>query len=98
MTSLENRPILALTMGDPVGVGPEIMVKAPSAPRTSQGCRPLVLGALPALDRARLLLDPALKIRLADRPEAGRYRLGALDLMGPAQLSPQALEYGHPPP
>jgi 4-hydroxythreonine-4-phosphate dehydrogenase len=98
MASLENRPILALTMGDPVGVGPEIMVKALSDARIYQGCRPLVLGDLPALDRARLLLDPALKIRLADRPEAGRYRLGTMDLMALSQLSPKDLEYGRPTP
>ncbi len=98
MANPDNRPILALTMGDPVGVGPEIMVKALSDARVYQVCRPLVLGDLPALDRARLLLDPALKIRLADRPEAGRYRLGTMDLMALSQLSPKDLEYGHPTP
>ena len=72
MTKSPARPILALTMGDPVGVGPEIIVKVLADAHIYRVCRPLVLGDLPALERARLALDPAMKIRLADRPGAGR--------------------------
>jgi 4-hydroxythreonine-4-phosphate dehydrogenase len=93
-----SRPILALTMGDPVGVGPEIIVKALADARIYQVCRPLVLGDLPALERARRALDPALKINLADRPGAGRYQSGTIDLMALSQLAPPDLEYGRPTP
>ena len=87
MTESTVRPILALTMGDPVGVGPEIIVKALVDARIYQVCRPLVLGDLPALERARLALDPALKIHVADRPAAGRYQHGTMDLMPLSQLA-----------
>jgi 4-hydroxythreonine-4-phosphate dehydrogenase len=92
------RPILALTMGDPVGVGPEIIVKTLADARIYQVCRPLIIGDLPALERARLALDPALKIHLADRPGAGRYQSGTLDLMALSQLKSHDLEYGRPTP
>jgi 4-hydroxythreonine-4-phosphate dehydrogenase len=92
------RPILALTMGDPVGVGPEILVRALSDARIYQVCRPLVLGDLGALERARLALDPALKIHLAASPEEGRYQLGTMDLAPLSQLPPEDLEYGRPTP
>ena len=98
MTESTVKPILALTMGDPVGVGPEIIVKALVDARIYQVCRPLVLGDLSALERARLALDPALKIHLADRPAAGRYQQGTLDLMPLSQLAPADLEYGRPTP
>ena len=98
MTESTVKPILALTMGDPVGVGPEIIVKALADARTYQVCRPLVLGDLPALERARLALDPALKVHLADRPAAGRYQLGTLDLMPLSQLALRDLEFGRPTP
>jgi 4-hydroxythreonine-4-phosphate dehydrogenase len=96
MTAATVRPILALTMGDPVGVGPEIIVKTLADARIYQVCRPLVLGDLPALERARRALDPALKIQLADRPGAGRYQSGTIDLMALSQLAPHDLEYGRP--
>ena len=96
MASPKIRPILALTMGDPVGVGPELLIKALSDARIYQVCRPLVLGDLSALERARLALDPALKLHLPDAPQAGRYRLGTIDLAALSQLRPEDLEYGRP--
>ncbi len=98
MTAATVRPILALTMGDPVGVGPEIIVKTLADARIYQVCRPLVIGDLPALERARQALDPALKIHLADRPGVGRYQSGTIDLMALSQLAPHDLEYGRPTP
>ena len=41
MAPPEMRPILALTMGDPVGIGPEIIVKALADSQIYQVCRPL---------------------------------------------------------
>ena len=96
--SEKQRPILALSMGDPVGVGPEIIVKALADASIYQLCRPLVLGDYPALERAVLSLSPALAIHLAERPEAGRYKAGTLDLMVLSQLPPRDLKFGHPTP
>ncbi|NMJ40129.1 4-hydroxythreonine-4-phosphate dehydrogenase PdxA [Roseomonas sp. JC162] len=50
---------LAITMGDPAGIGPEIIVKACTAlaPRIAEGAlRLLVIGSGPALERARALV------------------------------------------
>ena len=96
MAPTQSRPLLALTMGDPVGVGPEIIVKALADAQIYQICRPLVLGDFPALERARLCLDPALTIHLAEHPEVGRYKAGTMDLMVLSQLKLRDLEYGRP--
>ena len=88
MAPPEMRPILALTMGDPVGIGPEIIVKALADSQIYQVCRPLVLGDFPALERARLELSPAANIHLAERPELGRYKAGTMDLMPLSELKP----------
>lgn len=78
---------LALTMGDPAGVGPEIIVKAWSALRTS-GPRFLVVG-----DRDLLAAAPdagALPLqRIASPDEAARifpHALPVLDLPAPARV------------
>jgi 4-phospho-D-threonate 3-dehydrogenase / 4-phospho-D-erythronate 3-dehydrogenase len=92
------RPILALTMGDPVGIGPEIIVKALADEQIYQVCRPLVLGDFPALERARLALAPAMQLHLAEDPWMGRYDLGTIDIMPLSQLKPGDLKYGHPTP
>lgn len=46
------RPILALTMGDINGVGPEILAKALARPEVWQWCRPLVVGSATVLAEA----------------------------------------------
>ena len=46
------KPVLAITMGDPAGIGPEIVVKALADPRLWKVCRPVVIGRLPIMEAA----------------------------------------------
>lgn len=41
---MPNKPVLAITMGDPAGVGPEVIVKALEHDAVWQACRPVVIG------------------------------------------------------
>lgn len=45
-------PILAITLGDPAGIGPEIIVKALQEPTIFERCRPLIIGDVRILARA----------------------------------------------
>ncbi len=92
----DPRPLLALTMGDPAGVGPEIMVLALSDPAVYQACRPLVLGDLEALERARRALAPQLTLHPVQNLSEGLYRVGAIDLWPLSRLSPDDLNHSHP--
>jgi 4-phospho-D-threonate 3-dehydrogenase / 4-phospho-D-erythronate 3-dehydrogenase len=56
-----SAPAIAITMGDPAGVGPEVCVKALAEPRVHEACRPVVVG-----DRRRL--EQAARICGADAP------------------------------
>jgi 4-hydroxythreonine-4-phosphate dehydrogenase len=56
---------LAITMGDPAGIGPEIIAKAAARlwPRIAAGeLKLMVIGSCPALERARLALAPEVDI------------------------------------
>ena len=39
-----NKPLIAVTMGDPAGIGPEILIKALDNPQIEQACRSLIVG------------------------------------------------------
>jgi len=41
---LENRPVVAITAGDPAGIGPEIAEKAATDPRVLEVCEPAIYG------------------------------------------------------
>jgi 4-hydroxythreonine-4-phosphate dehydrogenase len=47
------KPIIAVTMGDPAGIGPEIVVKALAHPEIARACRPVVFGDLGLLRRTQ---------------------------------------------
>ena len=59
-------PLLAITMGDPAGVGPEVIVKALADPRVGQGCRPVVLGHPQVLKQAIKLVGSSLAVAVVD--------------------------------
>jgi len=48
----QEKPVVAVTMGDPCGIGPEIIVRALARPEVQMVCRPLVLGDSEAMNRA----------------------------------------------
>lgn len=57
-------PILAITMGDCNGVGPEILVKALARPEAWTCCVPVVIGSRTAYERARQACPAAPESRL----------------------------------
>jgi 4-hydroxythreonine-4-phosphate dehydrogenase len=45
------KPIVAVTMGDPAGIGPEVVLKALADPAVRRACRPVVIGDWGILSR-----------------------------------------------
>ena len=61
-----KRPIIAITMGDPSGVGPEIIARTFADPEVRQNCRHLVLGDPLAMKRALAITGEGLAIEVID--------------------------------
>jgi len=64
------KPLIAITQGDPAGIGPEIIVGAWRHAAVHQGCRPLVVGHPEILRRAAALLRADLRVVEVRSPEA----------------------------
>src|SRR5450756_3229743 len=47
------KPRIAITLGDPAGIGPEIVAKALKDPRVRRVCEPVVIGQLARLPAGR---------------------------------------------
>jgi 4-hydroxythreonine-4-phosphate dehydrogenase len=54
-------PILGITMGDPAGIGPEVIAKALAMREVRHLCRPIVIGSLPVMEEAIRSLRAPLK-------------------------------------
>ena len=67
-----TRPKIAVTMGDPAGVGPEIIVLAHQSPEIFSVCRPVVYGDQTILRRAVAVLGRPAEVVEAGEPGPGR--------------------------
>jgi 4-hydroxythreonine-4-phosphate dehydrogenase len=76
-----TRPLIALTMGDPAGIGAEISLKALLEPEIYASCRPLVIGTLAVLEQMRDVLRSGQRLQAVADPAAGRYTLGTVDVL-----------------
>ncbi|MBY0336472.1 MAG: 4-hydroxythreonine-4-phosphate dehydrogenase PdxA [Acetobacteraceae bacterium] len=91
--SSDARPIVAITMGDPSGVGPEIIMKALRRPDVHAACRPLVVGDAARLREAGAIVSAGLGVASLGEAAQARFRREAVDCLD-LRLVPAGHPYG----
>lgn len=88
-------PVTAITMGDPAGIGPEIVVDTMLEPSIYENAQPFVIGNRKALEKAAAVkgLGP-LDIHEISSPEEAFFRFGTIDLLDTGVASDADIEYG----
>ena len=86
-------PLVAVTMGDPAGIGPEIIAKTFADPDFHSRNHALVIGDAGLLRRAAELLDLPLKINEIPNPEDAAFEPGTADVLQVGEL-PEDLPFG----
>jgi 4-hydroxythreonine-4-phosphate dehydrogenase len=92
------RPVLAITTGEPAGIGPEISIRAAWALREAANCVLIGDGAFLALTAS--LIDPAIRLsalsiqalRNGGLPDFGRERIAVIDVPLAAHVVPGQLD------
>ena len=74
------KPILAITMGDPAGIGPEIVVRSLARKETYEKCRPIVTGDAAVMQEAVKRLGYDFKINAVDKVEDAKFEFGTIDV------------------
>jgi 4-hydroxythreonine-4-phosphate dehydrogenase len=88
------RPVVAITMGDAAGVGPEIIMKTLAHADVFDHCRPLVIGDARRLAAAgRIAGVPQLALRTVRNVEDARFSAGRVDCVD-LDLVPADLPWG----
>jgi 4-phospho-D-threonate 3-dehydrogenase / 4-phospho-D-erythronate 3-dehydrogenase len=88
------RPLLAITMGDPAGIGPEIVLKALAHADVFERCQPLVIGDRRILERAAGWLGPIPQFDVIADPADGVYQPGRLTLIDMENAAPDRVPVG----
>ncbi len=89
-----GKPAIAITMGDPCGIGPEVVVKALADPEVYASCRPVVVGNLYAMEQAVKLTGLPLKIRESDDPASAGQDPASVDVVDIHNLNPEDIAVG----
>jgi 4-phospho-D-threonate 3-dehydrogenase / 4-phospho-D-erythronate 3-dehydrogenase len=92
--SVQTKNIIAIPMGDPAGIGPEITVKALNKPEIYEVCSPLVIGHTQVLENAMKMTNVNLEIHEITDPSEGKYEYGTIDVISLNNLDVETLELG----
>lgn len=88
-----DRPVIAVTMGDAAGVGPEIVVKTLAHAELYRRCRPLVVGDARRLEAAVRLCGLDLQVGRVQGASDARFEAGTVDCID-LGLIPDNLPFG----
>ena len=88
-----DAPLVAVTMGDPAGVGPEIIARTFADPGFADENKALVVGDPAMLRRAVRLLGLPLGVSEIHEPEEAAFEPGVVDVLAVGEL-PEDLPFG----
>jgi 4-hydroxythreonine-4-phosphate dehydrogenase len=91
---MKQLSILAITMGDPAGIGPEIIVKAFLEKETHDICRPIVIGDASVMRRAVQILHAPLKINTIQNVQEATFDNDTMDVYDLHCIDIKTLEFG----
>ncbi|MFD0466127.1 hypothetical protein ACFQY9_33920 [Microvirga aerilata] len=89
-----KRPIIAITMGDAAGVGPEIIMKMLIHRDVYERCKPLVIGDAKRLRRAGEIIGSTHSVQPVAGPQEAAFEFGAVDCID-LDLIPADLPWGN---
>ncbi|AZV58641.1 4-hydroxythreonine-4-phosphate dehydrogenase PdxA [Clostridium sp. AWRP] len=94
MSSEQEKPVVAITMGDPAGVGPEIVVKTLQEEEIYNTCKPFVIGTVKIIEKIVSILGIKTKINKITSPKEALYELGTMDVLEPENCDCDSIELG----
>ena len=89
-----SKPVIAITMGDPCGIGPEVIAKALASGEVHHVCRPLVVGSSWSMGQAVSLTGAALKVREIASPVEAGMSPDTVDIVDIHNLDPNDVTVG----
>lgn len=87
-------PIIAVTMGDPASIGPEIAVKALLQEEIHAICKPLVIGDAAVFEQIIGLLKLPAKINAISNVSEAKFELGTIDVFDLGITDAGKLQFG----
>jgi len=91
---VEERVKIGISMGDPAGIGPEILIKSLLKEDIYKFCKPVVIGDLSVLENALQFLDVDVRFNPITTVDDGKYECGIIDIIDLKLVEMKNLEIG----
>lgn len=91
---MSKRELIAIPMGDPAGIGPEITAKALANKKIYEMCKPVVIGDAEVFEKAIQIVEKDLNLNVISKPSEGKYESGTVDLIDLNNINIDELVYG----
>lgn len=89
-----SKPLIAVTMGDPAGVGPEIVAKSLASEEVTDVADCVIVGDRKCMENAIRIVGADLKINVIQKPAEGQYEKGILNLIDLDNVDMGAFAFG----
>lgn len=89
-----NRPYIGIPMGDPAGIGPEIVVKALADEKVNKITKSVIIGEKKTLEQAMKFCNIDLEIKVIENVTEGIYKTGIINLIDLKNVDIDKLKVG----
>lgn len=91
---MNNKPVIAITMGDPASIGPEIALKALMNDSIYERCRPLIVGDAGVFHDIRERLDLPVKVNAIASVSEAAFQQGTVEVLDLKNVNLGELKFG----
>lgn len=91
-----KKPLIAITMGDPAGIGPEIIAKVFETGEVLDRCRPVVVGSAPVIEKVARDLRLQLSVRTIVAPANADPATGRVEVIHIDNVNLARHQWGRP--
>ncbi|MFZ5986903.1 MAG: 4-hydroxythreonine-4-phosphate dehydrogenase PdxA [Bacillota bacterium] len=88
------KPVIGIPLGDPAGIGPEIVVKALKEKSIYETARPLVIGSMDVLKKALRVCNIGARINTIHNAENGHYNPETINLIDVGDIGASNIRTG----
>lgn len=89
-----SKPIIAITMGDAAGIGPELIVKVLTSGNAHEICNPLVIGAPKVVEGIAEIMNVNVRVRAIQEPSQASFEPSYINVLCPSCVHIEHVAFG----
>ena len=89
-----KKPVIAITMGDPAGIGPEVVLKALTEKQIYKISSPIVIGDVSVLEKAKKLVKSKLNLNAVEDASKSKSRYRTIDVIDMERIKAEDFKWG----